>query len=236
MAVSTTGVAGHEDHAQIRLQRARALEHGEPVQARHLDVAHHDVELLLRDTAQGLLAVPRDVDLIALGAQQPSHRILDDRFVVNHQYGRAHHYPSNPPRLRSFCISRSKNEGGSDTTPDALHGNGRIGTQFCIGRSYRYEGPDRGPGSDPIASGPDYATDVGRARTFRALVKEGHAASVVEAALRFPLSSDAVSTVLLGYSSLEHLEGAASAVAKGPLPAAALARLQACWAEMAGSR
>jgi hypothetical protein len=45
-----------------------------------------------------------------------------------------------------------------------------------------------------------------------------------------------VSTVLLGYSSLEHLEGAASAVAKGPLPAAALARLQACWAEMAGSR
>ena len=59
---------------------------------------------------------------------------------------------------------------------------------------------------------------------------------MVEAALRFPLSSDAVSTVLLGYSSLEHLEGAASAVAKGPLPAAALARLQACWAEMAGSR
>jgi aryl-alcohol dehydrogenase-like predicted oxidoreductase len=92
------------------------------------------------------------------------------------------------------------------------------------------------PEVDPIASGPDYATDVGRARTFRALVQEGHAASVVEAALRFPLSSDAVSTVLLGYSSLEHLEGAASAVAKGPLPAAALARLQACWAEMAGSR
>ena len=116
-----TGVAGHEDHAQIRLQRARALEDGEPVQARHLDVAHHDVELLLRDAAQGFLAVPRDVDLIALGAQQPAHRILDDRFVVNDQYGRVHHYPSRPPRLRCFCISRSKNEGGSDITPNAPH-------------------------------------------------------------------------------------------------------------------
>jgi aryl-alcohol dehydrogenase-like predicted oxidoreductase len=91
------------------------------------------------------------------------------------------------------------------------------------------------PEVDPIASGPDpQSTSAGP--TFRALVQEGHAASVVEAALRFPLSSDAVSTVLLGYSSLEHLEGAASAVAKGPLPAAALARLQACWAEMAVSR
>src|SRR5439155_238747 len=45
------------------------------------------------------------------------------------------------------------------------------------------------------------------------------------AALRFALSSRAVSTVLLGYSSLEHLEYAAGAVAKGPLPAAALERL-----------
>ena len=45
-----------------------------------------------------------------------------------------------------------------------------------------------------------------------------------------------MSTVLLGYSSLEHLEGAASAVAKGPLSAEALARLQACWAEMAAAR
>ena len=91
------------------------------------------------------------------------------------------------------------------------------------------------PAVDPIASGPDYATDVGRARALRVLVEEGHAASLVEAALRFPLGSDAVSTVLLGYSSLEHLEGAAAAVAKGPLSAEALARLETCWTEMARS-
>jgi aryl-alcohol dehydrogenase-like predicted oxidoreductase len=39
-----------------------------------------------------------------------------------------------------------------------------------------------------------------------------------------------VSTVLLGYSSLEHLEAAAAAVEKGPLPTAAVERLPALWA------
>jgi aryl-alcohol dehydrogenase-like predicted oxidoreductase len=84
---------------------------------------------------------------------------------------------------------------------------------------------------EPIASGPDYAADVARAQSLRALVDEGHAASLVEAALRFAIGHPHVSTVLLGYSSLEHLEYAAAAVARGPLPGAALARLQQLWKE-----
>jgi aryl-alcohol dehydrogenase-like predicted oxidoreductase len=90
------------------------------------------------------------------------------------------------------------------------------------------------PVVDPIASGPDYATDVGRARAFRGLVEAGHAGSLVEAALRFPLGSEAVSTVLLGYSSLQHLEDAAGAVAKGPLSPEAFDHLAASWRSMAG--
>src|SRR5262249_6054239 len=89
------------------------------------------------------------------------------------------------------------------------------------------------PTVEPIASGPDYATDVGRARALRVLVDEGHAGSLVEAALRFPLGFDAVSTVLLGYSSLDQLETAAGSVAKGPLSPAAVARLEVCWKELA---
>jgi aryl-alcohol dehydrogenase-like predicted oxidoreductase len=85
------------------------------------------------------------------------------------------------------------------------------------------------PSVAPIASGPDYGDDVQRARRLRFLVDEGHASSLVEAALRFALTSDAVSTVLLGYSSLEHLEQAAAAVARGPLTPVALARLDALW-------
>jgi aryl-alcohol dehydrogenase-like predicted oxidoreductase len=91
------------------------------------------------------------------------------------------------------------------------------------------------PTVDPIASGPDYATDVHRARMLAPLVDEGHVGSLVEAALRFPLATDAVSTVLLGYSSLEHLEYAAACMAKGPLPAATMARLSTLWAELVGT-
>jgi aryl-alcohol dehydrogenase-like predicted oxidoreductase len=89
------------------------------------------------------------------------------------------------------------------------------------------------PSVDPIASAPEYAEDVRRARTLEALVEDGHAGSLVEASLRFALTSGAVSTVLLGYSSLEHLEYAAASVAKGPLSAAALAHLPALWARFA---
>jgi L-galactose dehydrogenase/L-glyceraldehyde 3-phosphate reductase len=92
------------------------------------------------------------------------------------------------------------------------------------------------PSVDPIASGPDYATDVRRAQALRALVDEGHAESLVEASLRLPLSSDAVSTVLLGYSTQEHLEGAARSIAKGPLSPAALDRLKTLWGGLATVR
>ena len=88
------------------------------------------------------------------------------------------------------------------------------------------------PAVAPIATGPDYATDVARARQLQALVDEGHAADLVEAALRFPLGSDAVSTVLLGYSTQEHLEHAAASIAKGPLSRAALDRLSVLWSEL----
>lgn len=88
------------------------------------------------------------------------------------------------------------------------------------------------PAVAPIATGPDYDTDVARARKLQALVNEGHAGDLVEAALRFPLGSDAVSTVLLGYSTREHLEHAAASIAKGPLSQAALDRLSALWAQL----
>jgi aryl-alcohol dehydrogenase-like predicted oxidoreductase len=89
------------------------------------------------------------------------------------------------------------------------------------------------PSVDPIASGPDYAADVRRARMLNALVDEGFAGSLVEASLRFALTSDAVSTVLLGYSDVPQLEYAAACVAKGPLAAPAVTRLPALWAALA---
>ncbi|MBI2205294.1 MAG: aldo/keto reductase [Candidatus Rokubacteria bacterium] len=89
------------------------------------------------------------------------------------------------------------------------------------------------PTVDPIASGADYATDVKRSAAFAALVKDGYAGSLVEASMRFAIGAEGVSTVLLGYSSLEHLEAAAAAADRGPLPHAALDRLDAIWKDLA---
>lgn len=87
------------------------------------------------------------------------------------------------------------------------------------------------PSVDPIASGPDYGADVQRARRLEALVREGHAGSLVEAGIRFAIASEAVTTVLVGYSTLDQLEYAAAAASRGPLPRAALDRLAALWQE-----
>jgi aryl-alcohol dehydrogenase-like predicted oxidoreductase len=88
------------------------------------------------------------------------------------------------------------------------------------------------PSVAPIASGPSYDADVHAANILKKLVKDGHVRSLPEAAYRFIISNDAISTVLVGASTIEHLEEAAAAVIRGPLPAPALARLGELWKEM----
>jgi aryl-alcohol dehydrogenase-like predicted oxidoreductase len=83
------------------------------------------------------------------------------------------------------------------------------------------------PSVEPIGSGSAYRIDVERARRLAPLVQEGFADSLIELAVRFVISNDAVSTALVGYSTLEHLEYAAAAVNKGPLPRVVLERIAA---------
>ena len=90
------------------------------------------------------------------------------------------------------------------------------------------------PAVTPIASGPTYESDLRAAEILKTLVKDGHVRTLPEAAYRFIISHDAISTVLVGASTIEHLEEAAAAVNRGPLPAPALARLGDLWKEMRG--
>lgn len=75
---------------------------------------------------------------------------------------------------------------------------------------------------EPIGTAPSYAMDVARARLLLPLVQEGHAGSLVEAAIRFAVSAAPMSTVLVGIASFEQFETAAQAALKGPLSAEAL--------------
>ena len=90
------------------------------------------------------------------------------------------------------------------------------------------------PSVEPIGSGSSYRTDVDRARRFEPLVREGFADSLIELAVRFVVSHEAVSTALIGCSTLEHLEYAAAAANKGPLRREAIERIAAAQSRFVG--
>lgn len=83
---------------------------------------------------------------------------------------------------------------------------------------------------NPIASEAEYADDVGKAQLFQFLVEEGHVINLVEAAIRFVISHPAVSTALVGVSSLAQLEQAITYANRGPLPQELLEQLPPIWA------
>jgi aryl-alcohol dehydrogenase-like predicted oxidoreductase len=111
-------------------------------------------------------------------------------------------------------------------------GMGRIGIRVLAGGALSGS-EDRHPLGvpvvPPIGSGRDYAADVEAARRFRPLVEAGHGASLVELALRFAVSDDTLSTVLVGTSTLAQLETAIAAIEKGALPAAAQDAVRRVW-------
>ena len=115
------------------------------------------------------------------------------------------------------------------------HGVGTIGIRAVAGGALSGQmarHPTAIPSVSPIASGPDYATDVARARALEPLVAEGHAGSLIEAALRFTITGDAMSTVQIGCSDLAQLDFAAAAINKGPLSPAALTTLNTIWTNL----
>jgi aryl-alcohol dehydrogenase-like predicted oxidoreductase len=96
--------------------------------------------------------------------------------------------------------------------------------------------PIASPPPEPIGSAKTYDADLARARRLMPLVAEGFAGSLTEAATRFSLSHPGIGTILVGIATPEQFDTALAAVAKGPLPPAALDRLAALQREFAGER
>jgi aryl-alcohol dehydrogenase-like predicted oxidoreductase len=78
---------------------------------------------------------------------------------------------------------------------------------------------------DPIGSAPDFGGDVERAKALEPLVRDSGSTNLTELAERFVIAHPAVSTMLVGYSTLDHLEAAIAAVNKGPLSDALVRRI-----------
>jgi aryl-alcohol dehydrogenase-like predicted oxidoreductase len=82
--------------------------------------------------------------------------------------------------------------------------------------------PIASPAPAPIGSAMSYEADLDRAGRLIALVKEGFASSLTEAATRFALSQEAMGTILVGMATPQQFEDALAAFQKGPLTKAAL--------------
>jgi len=109
-------------------------------------------------------------------------------------------------------------------------GTGVIGIRVLAGGALSGSAerhPIASPPPEPIGSAMSYDADIARARRLMPLVAEGFAASLTEAATRFAIGNAAVGTILVGMATPQQFEDAFAAVEKGPLPAAALERLEA---------
>ena len=93
--------------------------------------------------------------------------------------------------------------------------------------------PNASPPPTPMATSRTYTDDLERAQAFRFVLDDGYADSMAEAAIRFVLSNPAISTALVGLASLEQVEQALAAAAKGPLSTEACEKLQHIWASFA---
>lgn len=111
----------------------------------------------------------------------------------------------------------------------AQHGVGTIGIRVLAGGALsgsEARNPLGLASVEPIGSGKNYASDVARARRLEPMVREGHAGSLTEMAVRFAVAAQKLSTTEIGLANINELNGAIAAVEKGPLSAAALARLR----------
>ena len=79
----------------------------------------------------------------------------------------------------------------------------------------------------PIASGASYADDVAAARRLLPVIEAGHAADLVELALRYAAMPPQLATAIVGTSSIEELDHAVAAINRGALPAEAMAMIAA---------
>lgn len=90
--------------------------------------------------------------------------------------------------------------------------------------------PEAGGSSsgEPLSPGSDYALDVERAQKLGFLIR-GNIKTLSQAAIRFALMKPEVSTVLVGFSNLEHIEGAVGCLGTGGLSGEAMANLRRLW-------
>jgi L-galactose dehydrogenase/L-glyceraldehyde 3-phosphate reductase len=176
----------------------------------------------------------RFLGMTAIGETAALHQVIDSGAFDSAQVGynmlnpsAAQELPANyPAQNYGRLLDHTKVAGAGVVDIRVLAGGALSGS------AERH--PIASPAPEPIGSAMSYDSDVDRARRLMPLVKEGYADSLTEAAIRFTLSHQAVSTILVGMATPQQFEAALTAVQKGPLAKAALERLSVLQQAFAG--
>ena len=169
----------------------------------------------------------RFLGITAVGDTAALHKVLDSG---KFQSAQVSYNMLNPSAARALPAGYPAQDYGRLFDHTVAAGVGVVGIRVLAGgalsgSSERH--PIASPPPEPIGSALDYGTDLHRAQRLMPLVTEGFAGSLSEAATRYAISHPAMSTILVGMATVEEFDAALAAVLKGPLSAAALARVEA---------
>jgi L-galactose dehydrogenase/L-glyceraldehyde 3-phosphate reductase len=179
-------------------------------------------EIALGDVAEGLTrlveaGLTRHVGFTAIGSTEAIKRL-----AATPAYETAQSYLNvlNPSGIRPGASGGQQDFKGL-ITEAAEHGTGVIAIRVYAAGALA-GGAERHPNAylpqQPLIPGSEYGADVERARRLQRFAADTGMEGVLELGLRFALSAPAVSTVLVGLSTYEHLETAITWTERGPLP------------------
>jgi aryl-alcohol dehydrogenase-like predicted oxidoreductase len=194
-------------------------------------VFEHVVPALQRLRAQGKFGF---AGFTAIGDTAALQRVLADAGLASAQ---VQYNLLNPSAGRAVAAGYPGQDYGDLLGRARAAGVGCIGIRVLAGGALsasEARHPIGVPRVEPIGSGADYRTDVRRAQPFAALAREAGLAGPTELAIRFAIAHPALGTALVGLSTLEHLELAAAAALRGPLPDDLLRRIAAVQDGFAG--
>jgi aryl-alcohol dehydrogenase-like predicted oxidoreductase len=228
------------DGSLVRLRRERVdifhlhnaiTEHGGGEALSVAQVLEEVVPAFERLRQQGKI---RFLGLTAIGDTRALHQVID---AGGFDSAQVVYNMLNPSAAEALPENYPAQDYGRLFDHTKAAGTGVIGIRVLAGGALSGSAerhPIASPPPEPIGSAMSYDADIARARRLMPLIAEGFAASLTEAATRFAIGNPAVGTILVGMATPQQFEDALAAIEKGPLPPAAIERLQALRQSFAG--
>jgi aryl-alcohol dehydrogenase-like predicted oxidoreductase len=176
----------------------------------------------------------RHIGFTAIGETHALHRLIASGAFDTAQVP---YNALNPSAGEPIAAAYPAHDYGGILDLAAQHGVGTIGIRVLAGGALsgsEARDPLGIQSVEPIGSGASYGTDVARARRLEPMVREGHAGSLTEMAMRFAIAHRNLTTTEIGLANIGELDAAIAAIEKGPLSEAALARLRQLQAQFLG--